>query len=227
MNGPRRVAVVVGSSRPTRICPGIAEWICADLQKAQRSPVPGVGIRYELLDLMEVGLPLFNEPLIPALGEYECEHTRAWSEIVSGYDGFVLVFPQYNWGYPAVLKNALDYLYREWVGKPVTFATYGTRGGNRAARQLQLVLVGLHMRELYDHLEIVIALEDVDSNWQVKDLDALLGPYRRQLGRVDRQMREAFRMPRTPGIRLARPYRSMVRLPAPSAPPRTGPDPGA
>ena len=70
-----------------------------------------------------------------ALGQYEHEHTRAWSRTVSSFDGFIFVFPQYNWGYPAALKNALDFLFLEWRDKPVSFLTYGTRGGNMAASQ--------------------------------------------------------------------------------------------
>jgi NAD(P)H-dependent FMN reductase len=187
MEAAKRVAVVVGSSRPTRICPGIAAWIQQALQESRSSAVVR-SVRYELLDLAEVNLPFLDEPLIPALGEYQHAHTKAWSQTVSGYDGFIFVFPQYNWGYPAILKNTLDFLFNEWADKPVSFATYGTRGGNRAAKQLQSVLAGLHMRELHDHLEIVITINDVDSQWQVKDLDAVLGPHRDQLGHIAGQM---------------------------------------
>ena len=129
---------------------------------------------------------------MPALGQYAHEHTKAWSRLVGGYGGFIFVLPQYNWGYPAVLKNALDFLYREWNDKPVTFATYGTHGGSQAAAQLQGVLAGLHMRELDDHLEIVITLDDVDRDWQVKDLESVLAPHRYQIRRIDRQMRAAL-----------------------------------
>jgi NAD(P)H-dependent FMN reductase len=116
-----RIAVVIGSTRPTRICPGIAEWVRHAMQEESR-------LRYELIDLAEINLPFLDEPLKAALREYEHEHTRAWSQIVSGYAGFVFVFPQYNWGYPAPLKNALDYLYYEWHDKPAVSVTYGTRG---------------------------------------------------------------------------------------------------
>jgi NAD(P)H-dependent FMN reductase len=101
---------------------------------------------FEIVDLREIGLPFLDEPETAARGDYAHEHTRAWSRLVSSYDAFVLVFPQYNWGYPAVLKNALDFLYAEWRDKPVGLVTYGTRGGGRAATALQMVLQGLHMR---------------------------------------------------------------------------------
>jgi NAD(P)H-dependent FMN reductase len=178
---PGRVAVVIGSTRPARICPGIAEWVRNVAQKD--SP-----LHYELVDLAEVNLPFLDEPLMAALQQYEHEHTREWSRTVSSFDGFIFVFPQYNWGYPAPLKNALDFLFVEWSGKPASFVTYGTRGGSRAAEQFQWILRGLDMRELDEHLEVVITLDDVDEDWQLRDLDLTMAPYLDQIRAIDAQM---------------------------------------
>jgi NAD(P)H-dependent FMN reductase len=180
-----RVGVVIGSTRPTRICPGIARWFL-DAVEAD-SP-----LRYELVDLAQINLPLLDEPLMAALGHYTHAHTRAWSRTVASFDGFVFVFPQYNWGYPAPLKNALDYLYAEWRDKPVSFATYGTRGGNRAAGQFQQILQGLHMHPLADHLELVITPDDLDDDWQLRDLEATLRPFLAATRAIDAQMSEAL-----------------------------------
>jgi NAD(P)H-dependent FMN reductase len=180
-----RIAVVIGSTRPRRICPGIAEWFTRTAQQQSL-------LRYELIDLAEIDLPFLDEPLKAALRKYEHEHTRAWSRLVSGYDGFVFVFPQYNWGYPAPLKNSLDFLYYEWHDKPATSVTYGTRGGNRGAAQFLGVLEGLHMRPLSDRLEIVITGDDVDEHWQLRDLDATLGPYSEQVRQLDAQLVQAL-----------------------------------
>jgi NAD(P)H-dependent FMN reductase len=182
--GPR-IAVVIGSTRPTRICAGIAAWIAKSAQQ-------GSALNYELLDLAEVDLPLLDEPLKAALHQYEHEHTKRWSATVSSFDGFFFVFPQYNWGYPAALKNALDYLYDEWRDKPATFATYGTRGGNRAAAQFGSILTGLHMKQVPAHLELVITDEDVDDEWQLIDIEATLGSYHEQIRAIDAQLAEAF-----------------------------------
>jgi NAD(P)H-dependent FMN reductase len=181
----QRIAVVIGSTRPARICAGIAAWV-------RREAEDGSALSYELLDLAEIDLPFLDEPLKAALREYEHEHTRAWSRIVSSYDGFVFVFPQYNWGYPAPLKNALDFLYHEWRDKPATSATYGTRGGSKGAVQMHSILEGLHMRPLEDRLEIVITDEDVDEQWQLRDLNATLRPYLGQLRQFDAQLVEAL-----------------------------------
>ena len=180
------IAVVIGSTRPNRICPGIAEWIRDVAQE-------GSSLHYSLLDLADVHLPFLDEPFMAALERYEHEHTREWSRIVRAFDGFIFVFPQYNWGYPGALKNALDYLYDEWRAKPASLATYGTRGGNRGARQLNEVLQGLHMNLLEDHLEIVITEDDVDEEWQLRDLSAVMAPYVEQTQRIDAQMTEAIK----------------------------------
>jgi NAD(P)H-dependent FMN reductase len=179
------VAVVIGSTRPARICADIASWV---LTAAQQSS----SLHYELLDLAEVGLPFLDEPLAAAVEQYEHEHTRAWSRLVSSYDGFLFVFPQYNWGYPAPLKNALDFLYREWRDKPVSVLTYGTHGGSKAAEQFSTVLHGLHMRVLDDHIEATITKDDLDENWQLKDASATLQPNLPAVQRIDAQFSEAL-----------------------------------
>lgn len=180
MTPPGRIAVVIGSTRPMRISPDVAAWVQAEIQA--NSP-----LTYELVDLRDVNLPLLDEPLKAALGQYDSEHTKRWSRLVSSFDGFLFVFPQYNWGYPAVLKNALDYLYDEWRGKPTTVLTYGTRGGGKAATQLLSVLTGLHMQLLDDHIEAPIGAEDVDADWQLIDVGITLAPIRGQLRQVDAQ----------------------------------------
>jgi len=181
-----RVAVIIGSTRPTRICPGIAAWTQRVLD--EESP-----LQYRLIDLAEINLPLLDEPLVAALGEYKHAHTKSWSDLISSFAGFVFVLPQYNWGYPAPLKNALDYLYREWHDKPATTVTYGTRGGNKAADQMNQLFGGLHIRPLPGRVELKITDDDVDEQWQLKDLEATMSPYRDQLREIDAQMVEALK----------------------------------
>jgi NAD(P)H-dependent FMN reductase len=180
-----RVAVIIGSTRPTRICPGIADWT----QKALSEHTP---LSYRLIDLAEINLPLLDEPLKAALRDYKHAHTKSWSELISSFAGFVFVLPQYNWGYPAPLKNALDYLYYEWHDKPATSVTYGTRGGTKAADQMYQLFDGLHMRSLPRRLEVIITDDHVDGDWQLKDVETTMSPYREQLHQIDAQMVEAL-----------------------------------
>jgi NAD(P)H-dependent FMN reductase/DNA-binding MarR family transcriptional regulator len=189
--GPRtfarggQVAIIIGSTRPGRICPGIARWVRGALAAES-------ALTYDLVDLADVGLPMLDEPLMAALHTYAHPHTESWSRLVDGYGGFVFVFPQYNWGYPGVLKNALDFLYDEWADKPATMVSYGTRGGSRGVAQLASVLQGLNMHQLDDHLEVKITHDDMDGEWQLKNLSALMVPYQDQVRTIGTQMELAL-----------------------------------
>lgn len=102
-----------------------------------------------LIDLLEWNLPMFDEPTMPQMvlhhSGYVRPHTQAWSLEIQKYQAFIFVTPQYNWGYPAAIKNAIDYLYNEWKGKPAMIVSYGGHGGGKAAAQLNQVLCGVHM----------------------------------------------------------------------------------
>jgi NAD(P)H-dependent FMN reductase len=137
--GRRTVLVIMGSVRAERHCPTLAAWI-AKIGEAETA------LAFELVDLADWPLPMDDEPHIPAVGPYLQPHTQRWSEKLAQADAFVFVSPQYNWGYPAALKNAIDHCYREWHGKPLLIVTYGGHGGGKCAAQLKQVAEGLHMR---------------------------------------------------------------------------------
>lgn len=139
MATPSTVFIIVGSVRASRLCPDISAWV-ADIGRARTT------LAIEVVDLAAWPLPMDDEPGIPALGTYTSDRTRAWSAKIASADGFVFVTPQYNWGYPAALKNALDHLYGEWRGKPVAIVSYGGHGGGKCAAQLRQVADGLKMR---------------------------------------------------------------------------------
>jgi NAD(P)H-dependent FMN reductase len=134
-----KILVICGSVRPTRICLDTARWVIKVLPRE-------ADIELELVDLADWPLPMDDEPGIPARDPYVHEHTRAWSRKVAEAAAYIFVTPQYNWGYPAALKNALDHLYREWATKPAMIVSYGFHGGGKCAAQLREVLEGLHMR---------------------------------------------------------------------------------
>jgi NAD(P)H-dependent FMN reductase len=133
------VLVIMGSNRAGRVCPTISEWI---VQLGRQR----TGFRYEIIDLAEWSLPMDDEPAIPATGRYSQAHTRAWSEKISSAGALIFVTPQYNWGYPAVLKNAIDHLYHEWRDKPAVILTYGGHGGTKCAEQLKQVAAAVKLR---------------------------------------------------------------------------------
>jgi NAD(P)H-dependent FMN reductase len=121
------------------------------------------GLSYDLVDLADWPLPMDDEAGIPALGGYDQEHTRAWSRKIAGADAFVFVTPQYNRGYPAALKNAIDHLYAEWIGKPVAIVSYGGHGGDKCAAQLRQVTEGLKMRTVATMPGIKLSREMIEG----------------------------------------------------------------
>lgn len=142
------LTVIIASTRPGRAGLPIAEWFTA---RAREHGGFDVGVS----DLDELALPMLNEPKHPRLREYTKQHTAEWSATVNASDAFVLVTAEYNHGYPAPLKNALDYLYHEWQYKPVGFVSYGgVAAGTRAVQQLKQVITALRMTPIVEAVNI-------------------------------------------------------------------------
>ena len=134
-----KLQVVIASTRPGRVGATIADWFAGQVP-------PDLGVRVEIIDLGHVALPMLDEPHHSAERRYLHEHTRRWSASVDSADSYVLVMPEYNVGFTAPLKNALDYLYLEWHHKPVGFVSYGmTSAGLRAVEMIKPVLISLKM----------------------------------------------------------------------------------
>jgi NAD(P)H-dependent FMN reductase len=128
-----RVAIVTGSTRPGRNNEAVARWV-HEIAKTRDNA------QFELVDIADYNLPLLDEPVPPSMGQYSQTHTKAWAEKIGSFDAYVFVTPEYNHGTSAALKNAIDYLYREWNNKAAGFVSYGSAGGARAVEQLRLVM---------------------------------------------------------------------------------------
>src|SRR5689334_11406739 len=134
-----RLMVIVASTRPGRVGLPIGQWF------AERAAEHGA-FTVDLVDLAEINLPFFDEPLHPRLRQYSHQHTKAWSARVDGADAFVWVTPEYNHSFNAPLKNAIDYLNQEWQYKPVGFISYGgVSAGTRAVQMLKPVAAVLKL----------------------------------------------------------------------------------
>lgn len=135
-----RLNIIISSTRPGRVGGQVGAWFA-------RAARDHAGFDVRVVDLAELALPFLDEPAAAVEGQpYQHEHTRRWSELTAAADAFVIVTPEYNQGYPAALKNALDFLYAEWLDKPVAFVSYGmTSGGMRAVQQLKPVVSALGM----------------------------------------------------------------------------------
>ena len=156
-----RLNIIVASTRPQRVGASVGRWFT---QIARDD----AGFDVHLVDLAELDLPLLDEPSPAVDGQpYQHEHTRRWSQITAAADAYVIVTPEYNQGYPASLKNALDYLYYEWNDKPVAFVSYGmTSGGMRAVHQLKPVVSALRMVPVADSVTIHLR-QALDSDGQL------------------------------------------------------------
>lgn len=147
-----RIAIVVGSTRPGRLGESVARWV---LEKAR-----GRGdAEYELVDVAAFHLPLLDEPIPASQHRYSQPHTRAWSEKIATFDGFVFVTGEYNHGIPAALKNAIDFLYVEWTNKAAGFVSYGSAGGVRAVEQLRQVMAEIGIADVKTSVPLTIALD--------------------------------------------------------------------
>jgi NAD(P)H-dependent FMN reductase len=128
-----KLAVITGSTRPGRVGESVARWV-HDLASKREDA------EFELVDVRDFNLPLLDEPVPPSQGQYSKPHTKAWAAKVASFDGYVFVTPEYNHGICGALKNAIDFLYREWTNKAAGFVGYGSAGGVRAVEHLRLVM---------------------------------------------------------------------------------------
>ena len=180
-----KVLVIVGSTRARRIGPQIGAWV-AGLGRET------VAAQFEVVDLRDWPLPMDDEPGVPQRDDYDFEHTRAWSRKVAEGDAYVFVSAQYNWGYPAPLKNALDHLYREWTGKPAMIVTYGVHGGDKCAGQLRQVLEGLRMKPIATVPGLTVARARIEANDGVVDAAAAFESHLPELRQAFRELAAAL-----------------------------------
>lgn len=136
---PLKLHVIVASTRPGRVGIHVGRWF-------HEVASGHGGFEARLVDLAEVGLPLYDEPRHPRLRQYEHEHTRRWSAIVDAADAFVFVTPEYNYSPTPALTNALDFVFQEWADKPAAFVSYGgVSGGLRAVQATKITLSALRV----------------------------------------------------------------------------------
>lgn len=137
-----KIAIILGSTRPNRNGAAVADWV----HKASASR----DASYDLIDLRDVDLPFLDEGTPPSMGQYEHDHTKDWARTIDQYDGFIFVTPEYNHSTSGALKNAIDFLYREWNNKAAAFVGYGSLGGSRAIEHLRAMASELqiaHVRQ--------------------------------------------------------------------------------
>lgn len=158
-----RIGIIVGSTRPGRLGPQVARWV--EKVAGERGDA-----EFELVDVDDFNLPLFDEPLPPIVGEYQHAHTRAWSAKVAELDGYVFVTPEYNRSIPGALKNAIDCVYYEWNHKAAGLVGYGSNvGGARALEHLRGIAGAVMLTPA--HSEVTLSMHSDFENYAVFNPD--------------------------------------------------------
>ena len=163
------VKVILGSTRTGRFSEKLLPWVTAELDTTD-------GVTHEVLDLKEWDIPFYNEPISPAVvkdGAYQNDVVREFAVKIAEADAFLVIAPEYNHGYSAILKNALDSVYSEWNKKVIGFVSYGSVGGGRVVEQLRAVAVELQMAPIRNavHIQAPWNLLDESGNLNAGSLD--------------------------------------------------------
>jgi NAD(P)H-dependent FMN reductase len=135
------IGIILGSTRPNRNGEAVARWVQNQVRERRDA-------NYELIDIKDFNLPLLDEPIPPSQGKYSQPHTKRWAEKIGSLDAFIFVTPEYNHSTSGALKNAIDFLYREWNNKAAGFVSYGSAGGARAVECLRLIMAELQIADV-------------------------------------------------------------------------------
>jgi NAD(P)H-dependent FMN reductase len=166
------IAIIIGSTRPNRVGESVGRWVFEQAQKRDDA-------KFELIDLKEINLPLLDEPIPPSMGQYSKPHTKKWSEIVARFDAYIFVTPEYNHSIGGALKNAIDFLYKEWNNKVAGFVGYGSAGAVRAVEQLRLVMAECQVATVREQVMLSLRTDFVNykefkpESFHLKKLDSV------------------------------------------------------
>jgi NAD(P)H-dependent FMN reductase len=159
-----RIPLLLGSQRSNSNSAGLAHWL------TERATTAGTDLSLDAS--ISVPYHAVSEPTIAAgikrAQDYEDPAIIAWSQLISSSPAIVILTPQYNWGYPGGLKNAIDHLYHEWRGKPVLLVTFGGHGGSRCAEHLKDVLDGGVHAKLVEAVQITLPGEFIRTEARVR-----------------------------------------------------------
>ena len=169
-----RIALIIGSTRPTRFADKPAQWMLKQAQARDDMDV-------ELIDLRDFKLPFFDEKATNLHVPSQNPEALRWQNTIARFDGFIFVVAEYNHSITAALKNALDEAYKEWNRKPFTAIGYGSVGATRAVEHLRSIAVELHMVSTHAAVHIggvdMFTVHPIGSNKPIEDIEAHLLPH--------------------------------------------------
>ncbi|KAG4423433.1 hypothetical protein IFR04_003400 [Cadophora malorum] len=184
---PKKVGIIIGSTRPNRIGDQVASLIQSTLTEASTP-----NLTLSLIDIASFNLPLFNETILPAMvpaqGEFAHSHSKAWNAEIASYDAYVFVTAEWNFGLPGGTKNAIDYLYHAWIGKPIMIVSYGIVGGMGASDALKKTLEGMHLRVVETRVALTFPDADPENHNMSPGLIGAIG------GKLIEEVKEKWRV---------------------------------
>jgi NAD(P)H-dependent FMN reductase len=173
MTSKPKIAVIVGSTRPTRFADTPAGWILKQAQAREDMDV-------ELVDLRDHPLPFFDEVASNMWMPSKNPEAIRWQQTVGRFDGYIFVVAEYNRSIPGVLKNALDQAYTQWNRKPFTAIGYGGVGAARAIEHLRLIAIELQMVSTHAAVHIggrdFVTIHPMFGNKPIEEIEANLQP---------------------------------------------------
>jgi NAD(P)H-dependent FMN reductase len=153
-----KVAIIVGSTRPGRHSDAVAQWVYNIAGKRKDA-------EFEVVDIKDFNLPLLDEAIPPSQDKYCQTHTKVWAAKIDQFDAFVFITPEYNHSTSGVLKNAIDFIYKEWNNKAAGFVSYGSAGGARAVEQLRQIMAELQIADV--RAQVMLSLFTDFENFSV------------------------------------------------------------
>ena len=157
------IAIILGSTRPNHNSLAVAKWVYEIARKRSDAI-------FELVDIKDYDLPLLDEPIPASQGKYSKEHTKKWAAKIDSFDAYVFVTPEYNHSIPGALKNAIDFLYKEWNNKAAGFVSFGSAGGTRAVEHLRLVMAELMVADVRAQVMLSLATDFINYSEFKPDL---------------------------------------------------------
>ncbi len=184
LNTEPRLMIVIASVREGRVGLSVGRWVQAEAEQLSNFDI-------DLVDLAELKLPLMTEPNHPRMQRYTFEHTKAWSERVAAADAFLFVMPEYNYTFTAPLKNAIDYLSREWSNKPLGFLTYGgVSGGTRAMVGLLPAVQALNLHPVHPAVNVPFVRQFVNDEGEFDPNEVTAKATRDMLAALEKSARQ-------------------------------------
>jgi NAD(P)H-dependent FMN reductase len=154
------IPVILGTVRKGRSSEPVARLIHAEVAKRSQ-------VTTELIDIAKLPLPTDDAG--------EAIKDPAFSERMQRSDALVIVAPEYNHGYPGLLKHVLDSCLKEYIHKAVGIAgvSSGPFLGTRVIENLLPVMRELGLVTIFWDLNFGNAGELFDSNGQLRDMSFL------------------------------------------------------